>query len=102
VQKWLEDQIVRQAESPKNVDPVLKSVDIEAKRDEVIYFATPILTKPKPKPTVVPGSTPSGTPGGGTPGTQTPKTGKDTPDPMADGNAKTESEAPGPSEMDID
>ncbi|KAJ7198776.1 heat shock protein 70 family [Mycena pura] len=102
VQKWLEDQIVRQAESPKNVDPVLKSVDIEAKRDEVIYFATPILTRPKPKPPVVPGATPSGTPGGGTPGTQTPKTGKDTPEPMADGNAKTESDAPGPSEMDID
>ncbi|KAF7369015.1 Heat shock protein [Mycena venus] len=96
VQKWLEDQIVRQAERPKNVEPVLKSAEIGKKRDEVIYFATPILTRPKPKPPVVPGSTPSGTPG-----TQTPKTGKDTPEPTADGNAKAE-EAPGPSEMDID
>ncbi|KAJ7103781.1 heat shock protein 70 family [Mycena epipterygia] len=88
VQKWLEDQIVRQAESPKNVEPVLKSAEIGKKRDEVIYFATPILTRPKPKPPVIPG---------GTPGTQTPKSGKDTPEP-----AKAEPEAPGPSEMDID
>ncbi|KAJ6504250.1 heat shock protein 70 family [Mycena vitilis] len=95
VQKWLEDQIVRQAESPKNVEPVLKTAEIGKKRDEVIYFATPILTKPKPKPPVVPGGTPSGT--------QTPKSGKDTPEPTADGNAKAEAtEAPGPSEMDID
>ncbi|KAJ7049452.1 heat shock protein 70 family [Mycena amicta] len=92
VQKWLEDQIVRQAESPKNVDAVLKGADIEKKRDEVIYFATPILTRPKPKPPVIPG---------GTPGTQTPKSGKDTPDPAAAESPKPE-EAPGPSEMDID
>ncbi|KAF8201078.1 heat shock protein 70 family [Mycena galopus ATCC 62051] len=95
VQKWLEDQIVRQAESPKNVEPVLKSAEIGKKRDEVIYFATPILTRPKPKPPVVPGS------GANTPGTQTPKTGKDTPEPTAEG-AKAETEAQGPSEMDID
>ncbi|KAK7052353.1 heat shock protein [Favolaschia claudopus] len=95
VQKWLEDQIVRQAEAPKNVEPILKSAEIAKKRDEVIYFATPILTRPKPKPPVAPGSTP-----GGTPGTQTPKTEKETPEPAADGKADTE--APGPSEMDID
>ncbi|KAJ7040842.1 heat shock protein 70 family, partial [Mycena alexandri] len=100
VQKWLEDQIVRQAESPKNIEPVLKSAEIGKKRDEVIYFATPILTRPKPKPPVIPGGTPSGT--------QTPKSGKDTPEPTADGNAKAdgevplETDAPGPSEMDID
>lgn len=58
VQKWLEDQIVRQSERPKNVDPVLTSEEIGKKRDEVIYFAIPILTKPKPKPAVVPGGTP--------------------------------------------
>ncbi|KAJ7621125.1 heat shock protein 70 family [Roridomyces roridus] len=93
VQKWLDDQIVRQAERPKNVEPVLKSSEIAKKRDEVIYFASPIMTRPKPKPPVVPGGTPSGT--------QTPKSGKDTPDPAA-GEAKAEAEAPGPSEMDID
>ncbi|EDR11689.1 uncharacterized protein LACBIDRAFT_189161 [Laccaria bicolor S238N-H82] len=56
VQKWLEDQNIRQSERPKNVDPVLTSAEIGKKRDEVIYFATPILTKPKPKPPVTPKS----------------------------------------------
>ncbi|KAJ7662288.1 hypothetical protein B0H17DRAFT_1144462 [Mycena rosella] len=66
---WLEDQIMQQAESPKNVKPVLKSTEIGKKWDEVIYFATPILTRRKPKSPVVPG---------GTPGMQTPKSSKDT------------------------
>ncbi|CAK5274244.1 unnamed protein product [Mycena citricolor] len=83
VQKWLEDQIVRQAEAPKNVEPILKSADIGKKRDEVIYFATPIMTKLKPR---IPG---------GTSGTETPK---NEPEPTP----KPDSEAPGPSEMDID
>jgi heat shock 70kDa protein 4 len=90
VQKWLEDQNARQLERPKNVDPVLTTAEISKKRDEIIYFATPILTKPKPKPPVVPGS-------------ETPKSGQQTPDP----NAKKEKEQPpkdsqGPSEMDVD
>lgn len=93
IQKWLDDQIVRQMERPKNVDPVLTSGEIGKKRDDVIYFATPILTKPKPKPPVAP--TPSGT--------QTPKSRTDTPDP----NAGTPPPPPppkaeGPSEMDVD
>jgi len=92
VQKWLEDQIVRQAERPKNVDPVLTSSEIEKKRDEVIYFSTPILTKPKPKPPVS--------------GTQTPKSRTDTPDPASASNPpppKPDGDAaPGPSEMDVD
>lgn len=94
VQKWLEDQIVRQAERPKNVDPVLKAAEIEKKREEVIFFATPILSKPKPKPPVVPPS-----------GTQTPKSRTDTPDPAASGGAKPEKpegEGQGPQEMDVD
>ena len=87
---------MRQAERPKNVDPVLTCAEIGKKRDEVIYFATPILTKPKPKPPVVP--TPNGM------GAQTPKSRMDTPDPGAAGGAKPEGEAPatGPSEMDVD
>ena len=95
VQKWLEDQIVRQLERPKNVDPVLTSEEIGKKRDEVIYFATPILTKPRPKPPVVPS------------GTQTPKSNAETPEktpppPKADGGAAA-GETPGSSlEMDVD
>lgn len=61
VQKWLEDQIARQAEKPKNVDPVLTCAEMGKKRDEVIYFATPIMTRVKPKPTVPSGTqTPKG------------------------------------------
>ncbi|EIN11202.1 heat shock protein 70 [Punctularia strigosozonata HHB-11173 SS5] len=84
VQKWLEDNIVRQSERPKNVNPVLTAAEISKKRDEVINVAIPILTKPKPKPKVEP-----------TTGTETPKQ----PEPEA------KQEAPkndGPSEMDID
>lgn len=96
VQKWLDDQNARQAERPKNVDPVLTSVEIGKKREEVIYFAIPILTKPKPKP-VKAEATP-----GGTPGTQTPQSGTQTPDTGAQGPPKGEEEVPGPPEMDVD
>ncbi|KZT22556.1 heat shock protein 70 [Neolentinus lepideus HHB14362 ss-1] len=87
VQKWLEDQIARQSERPKNVDPVLKSEDITKKREEIIYFATPILTKPKPKPTPAPG-------------TETPKQ-EQQPQPEETKAEKPE-EPQGPSEMDVD
>ncbi|KAF9025396.1 heat shock protein 70 [Hymenopellis radicata] len=91
VQKWLEDQTVRQSERPKNVDPILTTAEISKKRDEVIYFATPILTKPKPRAPVPPSS-----------GTQTPKTGQETPQKQEEPPKKEEDEAPGPSEMDVD
>ncbi|KAG2154424.1 heat shock protein 70 family [Suillus bovinus] len=98
VQKWLDDQNARQAERPKNVDPVLTSAEIAKKREDVIYFAIPILTKPKPKPVKVEG----------TPGTQTPQSGTQTPDAGAQGPPKGEQEppkgeeVPGPPEMDVD
>ncbi|KAH9915063.1 heat shock protein 70 [Epithele typhae] len=81
VQKWLEDQSVRQMERAKNADPVFTAAEVLKKKDEIIYFATPILTKPKPKPKV---ETP-----------EPPKSGTDTPkeDAKAD---------PGPQEMDVD
>ncbi|KAF9241769.1 heat shock protein 70 family [Melanogaster broomeanus] len=96
IQKWLEDQIARQAERPKNQDGVLKPADILKKKDEIIYFAIPILTKPKPK--VVPPN-----------GTQTPQSGTQTPDPGAkqekrqqEAPPKAEEDVPGPPEMDVD
>ncbi|GLB45075.1 putative heat shock protein 70 family protein [Lyophyllum shimeji] len=105
VQKWLEDQIVRQSERPKNVEPVLTSAEISKKRDEVIYFATPILTKPKPKPVVPTGAeTPKSR-------TETPKPEGQAPPPPKEGEAEMQPEpapaegeapAPGPSEMDVD
>ncbi|KAI0302594.1 heat shock protein 70 [Russula brevipes] len=93
IQKWLEDQSVRQTERPKNVDPVLTSAEISKKRDEVIYFASPILTRPKPKPPKVDGA-------------ETPRSGAETPNPPPKGGTpqpetKPE-EAQGPPEMDVD
>ncbi|KAK7692144.1 hypothetical protein QCA50_003763 [Cerrena zonata] len=87
VQQWLEDQIARQTEKPKNVDPVLKAVDVNKKRDEIIYFATPILSRLKPKPPKVEG-------------TQTPQSGTETP------KEQPQQQAPPPEteqvEMDVD
>jgi heat shock protein 4 len=100
VQKWLEDQTMRQIERARNIDPVLTVAEITKRRDEVIYFVTPIMSKPKPKPPVAP--TPTGT------GTQTPKSRTDTPDPAAsaDGGAentkKKEAETPVQLDMDVD
>lgn len=89
VQKWLEDQIARQSERAKNVDPVLTSAEVLKRRDEVIYFATPILTKPKPKAPKV-----------DQPGTETPKSGQQTPKPEPP--QPEEIKDNGPPEMDVD
>jgi len=83
VRQWLEDRIARQSEKPKNVDPVLTTMEIMKKRDEVIYFCHPLLAKPKPK---IPSS-----------GTETPKSGTETPNPPPQ-----KEEPKGPSEMDVD
>lgn len=91
IQKWLDDQIARQSEKPKNVDPVLKGADILKKKDEIIYFATPILMKPKPKPVKV-DATPTGTPQPQS-GTQTPSE-QPPPPPAKEDNS--------PPEMDVD
>lgn len=67
-EQWLKDMEARQGERAKNVDPVLKNEQVLKKRDEVIYFAAPIMGRQKPK---VPAGGGSST--GGTPGTQTPQ-----------------------------
>ena len=86
VQKWLEDQHVRQSERAKNVDPVLTAAEVLKKKDEIIYFATPILTKPKPKPKV----------------DSTPASGQQTPQPEAPKTEEQPKGDQGPSEMDVD
>jgi heat shock protein 4 len=94
VQKWLDDQLARQAEKPKNVDPAVTCAEILKKKDEIIYFAVPIMSKPKPKPKVEPAPN----------GSETPKSRTDTPDPSAAGGEKTQQQKDPkePSEMDID
>ncbi|KAI0318852.1 heat shock protein 70 [Amylostereum chailletii] len=90
IQKWLEDQSVRQSERAKNVDAVLTTAEIEKKRDEIIYFASPILNRPKPKPPKVEG-------------TDTPKSGQETPNPPPKTETPPEPKAEeGPTEMDVD
>lgn len=96
IEKWLDDQSARQAERPKNVDAVLLCDDMRKKREEVVYFATPIMTKPKPKPKV---ETPKGTQ---TPnGTETPGKGTQTPNSEADMGPVDEAPKE-PSNMDVD
>jgi heat shock protein 4 len=84
VQQWLEDQVARQAERPKNVDPILTAAEVLKRKDEIVYLAVPILAKPKPKPTT----------------TDAP------PPPPPQGEAKPEPETmnteEGPTEMDVD
>jgi len=88
VQKWLDDQVARQAERPLNVNPVLTEDEVEKKRQELIFFATPIFSKLKPKPKVDTPPPPPPTNGTGTPS----GTGTETP-------AENPTE---PSEMDVD
>ncbi|KAG8956212.1 adenyl-nucleotide exchange factor sse1 [Tulasnella sp. 424] len=49
-QKWLDDNVARQAEKPKNVNPVFTVEEVRKRRDELTYFANPIFNRPKPKP----------------------------------------------------
>ncbi|SRR5258708_5558132 len=93
--KWLDDNVVRQAERPQNVDPVLTEEEVEKKRQELIYFAAPIFSKLKPKP-----KTETPPPQGQQ---QQPPSGEGTPSgwqtPAENGENATVNE---PSEMDVD
>ena len=92
IQKWLDDSIAKQSERPKNVDPVFTCAEALKKRDEITYFALPILNRPKPKKTE------------SASGTETPKSGQEPePTPQSDAQKEGQKEAPeGPSEMDVD
>jgi len=101
-QKWLGDNIAKQAEKPKNVPPVFTCEEVRKKTEELTYFATPIFNKPKPKPKVdtpQPGATPQPS-GRGTPNPNAnppppPPTGTRTPQPEG-------APASGTPEMEID
>ncbi|EST05767.1 Heat shock protein 70 family [Kalmanozyma brasiliensis GHG001] len=49
VAKWLDDGLYKQSEQPKNADPKIVSADMIKKKDEVIYFCHPIMSKVKPR-----------------------------------------------------
>ncbi|KAF9926748.1 adenyl-nucleotide exchange factor sse1 [Linnemannia zychae] len=52
-QTWIDNKEERQSMMKKYEVPAITSAEIRKQRDELIYFATPILNKPKPKPVVV-------------------------------------------------
>jgi len=58
--QWLSDNLARQAERPKNVNPIITSAEINKRRDDVVYTCAGIMNRPKPRvtPTTAP---PSGT-----------------------------------------
>ncbi|KAG0304790.1 adenyl-nucleotide exchange factor sse1 [Dissophora globulifera] len=52
-QTWIENKLERQSMLKKYETPAVTSAEIRKQRDDIVYFATPILNKPKPKPVVV-------------------------------------------------
>ncbi|KAL1405990.1 adenyl-nucleotide exchange factor sse1 [Vanrija albida] len=46
---WLENQLVRQSEKPKNVNPVITSDEINKRKDDVTFTCAAIMNKPKPR-----------------------------------------------------
>lgn len=89
-QQWLDDQLYRQNEKPKNVNPIITSAEINKRREDVQYTCAAIMNRPKPKPKVA-DSTPSGT--------QTPNQDKSKKDDM---DVEGEGEGPKVEEMDVD
>ncbi|KAG0274454.1 adenyl-nucleotide exchange factor sse1 [Linnemannia exigua] len=52
-QTWIENKQERQSMMKKYETPAFTSAEVRKQRDDIVYFATPILNKPKPKPVVV-------------------------------------------------
>ncbi|KAG0000165.1 adenyl-nucleotide exchange factor sse1, partial [Modicella reniformis] len=52
-QTWIDNKEERQSMLKKYEPPVITPADMKKQRDDIIYFSTPILNKPKPKPVVV-------------------------------------------------
>ncbi|KAF9931348.1 adenyl-nucleotide exchange factor sse1 [Linnemannia zychae] len=52
-QTWIENKLERQSMMKKYEVPAFTSAEVRKQRDDIVYFATPILNKPKPKPVVV-------------------------------------------------
>ncbi|CEP19347.1 hypothetical protein [Parasitella parasitica] len=50
--RWMDEQNAKQKKVPKHETPVLTTKDIKKEEEAVIFFANPILNKPKPAPKV--------------------------------------------------
>ncbi|WWC66204.1 uncharacterized protein I206_100105 [Kwoniella pini CBS 10737] len=88
---WLENQLVRQSEKPKNVNPIVLSSEITKRKEEVTFTCAAILNKPKPRAKVE-------VPPTNTPGTETPKKEEEAEKMDVEG----EGEGPKIEEMDVD
>ncbi|PWN41894.1 putative heat shock protein [Ceraceosorus guamensis] len=91
--KWLGDQLAKQSELPKNVDPKITTAQMAKWRDDVIYTSVPVMSKVKPPTSSAPPPPPKQE-------QQAPKEGQQAP--PAEGEAPAaEGEAP-KDEMDVD
>lgn len=52
-QTWIDNKTERQSMMKKFEVPCISADEIRKERDNLVYFATPIMNKPKPKPVVV-------------------------------------------------
>ncbi|WWD17682.1 hypothetical protein CI109_102123 [Kwoniella shandongensis] len=86
IQQWLDDYLARQAEKPKNVNPVITSAEINKRREDVVYTCAAIMNKPKPRPKVTP--------------TETPASGQQTP--QQEPAKEEDTDGPKVEEMDVD
>ncbi|CAG8665342.1 8617_t:CDS:2 [Acaulospora morrowiae] len=50
ISAWLNEKLAAQAKIPKYQSPVITSREILKEREDLVHFASPILSKPKPKP----------------------------------------------------
>ncbi|EIW72554.1 hypothetical protein TREMEDRAFT_36779 [Tremella mesenterica DSM 1558] len=90
-QQWLDDQLARQAEKPKNVNPIVTSSEMLKRKDDVVYTCAAIMNRPKPRPKV------DSTTGSGT---QTPKNEGKTP--KEGSEVDMDEQGPKIEEMDVD
>ncbi|KAJ2473512.1 adenyl-nucleotide exchange factor sse1 [Coemansia sp. RSA 2322] len=52
VQEWLDDKLDKQSARPKWDAPVVFAHEIARQREDLVYFANPIMSRPKPEPKV--------------------------------------------------
>ncbi|KAJ2796481.1 adenyl-nucleotide exchange factor sse1, partial [Coemansia guatemalensis] len=50
VQEWLDEKLSKQSQKNKWDAPVVFANEIKKQREELVYFASPIMSRPKPEP----------------------------------------------------
>lgn len=52
--KWLEEKVAEQEAKPAHEDPILRVAELKKERQDLVMFASGIMSKPKPAPTSPP------------------------------------------------